>query len=136
MTIGDAETLRAYCLGKPGATEDFPFGRHTLVFKVMGRTFALCGLNSTPLEVNLKCEPELAELLREKYQSITPGYHMNKRHWNTVTIDGRVPDAVVLELIDLSYELVIRGLRKADRDALQAPHSRREQRNESEQGLT
>ena len=116
------EELRAVCSAKPGVSEDFPFGPNTLVFKVVGKMFALCpvksGVDDDPLYVNLKCEPELAELLREKYGAITPGYHMNKRHWNTVTLDGSVPEREVLELIDLSYSLVVKGLRKVERERL------------------
>ena len=114
--------LRAVCSAKPGVSEDFPFGPNTLVFKVVGKMFALCpvksGVDDDPLYVNLKCEPELAELLREKYGAITPGYHMNKRHWNTVTLDGSVPEREVLELIALSYSLVVKGLRKVERERL------------------
>lgn len=119
MTLKD---LRAVCLAKPGAHEDFPFGPDTLVFKVRGKLFALCparrGVDDEPLSINLKCEPELAELLREKYDVVTPGYHMNKRHWNTVILDGSVPKREVLELIDLSYSLVVKGLRKSERERL------------------
>ena len=116
------EELRAVCLAKPGTSEDFPFGPDTLVFKVAGKMFALCpvqsGVDDDPLSVNLKCEPELAELLRGKYEAITPGYHMNKRHWNTVVLDGSVPEREVLELIDLSHTLVVKGLRKVERERL------------------
>ena len=112
------EELRAICLAKPGTHEDFPFGPDTLVFKVMGKLFALCGVSNDPLAVNLKCEPELAELLRGKYDAVTPGYHMNKRHWNTVALDGSVPKEEVLELIDLSYSLVVKGLKKSERERL------------------
>lgn len=110
--------LRAVCSAKPGVSEDYPFGPDTLVFKVMGKLFALCGVDDDPLAVNLKCEPELAELLRQKYDAVTPGYHMNKRHWNTVILDGSVPEAEVLALIDLSYTLVVKGLKKAERERL------------------
>ncbi len=119
MTLKD---LRAVCLSKPGAYEDFPFGPDTLVFKVAGKMFALCPAKSRvdddPLSVNLKCEPELAELLREKYDAITPGYHMNKRHWNTVVLNGSVPEHKVLELIDFSYSLVVKGLKRSERPEL------------------
>ena len=112
------EELRDICLSKPGTSEDFPFGPDTLVFKVSGKLFALCGVADEPLSVNLKCEPELAELLRQKYDAVTPGYHMNKRHWNTVVLDGSVPEHEVLELIDLSYTLVVKGLKKSAREGL------------------
>ena len=112
------EELRALCLSKRGAYEDYPFGPDTAVFKVMGKLFALCGLNNDPLSVNLKCETELSELLRQKYEAITPGYHMNKRHWNTVVLDGSVPRNELLELIDLSYTLVVKKLKKSERESL------------------
>lgn len=118
MPITDLESLRAYCLAKKGAVEDFPFDFNTLVFKVQGKMFALCNVTRKPLQVNLKCEPELAELLRTKYEAITPGYHMHKRHWNTLRLDDSVPDKEVRYLIDLSYELVVKKLKKADRETL------------------
>lgn len=112
------EQLRTVCLAKLGTSEAFPFGPDTLVFKVRGKMFALCRVTDDPLEVNLKCEPELAELLRENYDSVVPGYHMNKRHWNTVIVDGSVPEHEVLDLIDLSYTLVVSGLKKSEREQL------------------
>ncbi len=116
MTLAD---LRALCLAKPGAYEDFPFGPVTLTFKVAGKLFALCNVEKEPLAVNLKCEPELAELLRHKYDAVTPGYHMNKRHWNTVVLDGSVPFSEVATLLDLSYTLVVKGLKASERAKLQ-----------------
>ena len=114
--------LRALCLAKPGAYKDFPFGPDTRVFKVAGKMFALCpvegGADHNPSSVNLKCEPELAELLRQKYDAITSGYHMNKRHWNTVALDGSVPFGEVAALLDLSYTLVVKGLRASERAKL------------------
>ena len=119
------QNLRAYCATKPGCREDAPFGPDTLVFKAGGKMFALCGVTGTthdgeadPLTVNLKCEPGLAELLRTEYDAVTPGYHMNKRHWNTVRLDGSLPEALVQELIDRSYDLVVAGLTKAERERL------------------
>ena len=115
------EELRAICLAKPGAYEDFPFGPDTLVFKVAGKLFALCPAKrrvDDALSVNLKCEPELAELLRQKYDAVTPGYHMNKRHWNAVVLDGSVSEEEVVELIDLSYARVVKGLKKSERARL------------------
>jgi predicted DNA-binding protein (MmcQ/YjbR family) len=108
------DQLRNYCTSKPFVKETYPFDAVTLVFKVMGKMFALCNVNDNPLEVNLKCEPELSELLREKYDAIKPGYHMNKRHWITITLDSSIPDHDVCFLIDLSYELVIKKLSKAE----------------------
>jgi predicted DNA-binding protein (MmcQ/YjbR family) len=99
------ETLREYCINKPQATEGFPFGEDTLVFKVKGKVFALANLDGD-LSINLKCDPDYAIELREKYPSVTPGYHMNKKHWNTVILDGSVPDKEVFAWIDQSYDLV------------------------------
>jgi predicted DNA-binding protein (MmcQ/YjbR family) len=99
------ETLREYCLSKPGVTETFPFGEDTLVFKVNGKMYALANLDGD-LTVNLKCNPSLALELRERYASVIPGYHMNKKHWNTVLLDGSIPDKEVFSWIDHSYELV------------------------------
>lgn len=99
------ETLREYCISKDDVTEGFPFGEDTLVFKVKGKIFALANLNDD-LSVNLKCDPSFAIELREKYNSVSPGYHMNKKHWNTVLLDGSVPDMEVFSWIDHSYSLV------------------------------
>ncbi len=112
------EHLRRYCLEKPGAYEDFPFDNVTLTFRVKEKMFALCNVNDSPLELNLKCAPELSELLREKYDAVKPGWHMNKRHWNTITLDGSMPEHEVLELIDMSYELVVKMLSKFEREKL------------------
>jgi predicted DNA-binding protein (MmcQ/YjbR family) len=109
------DQLRARCAAKPGSEETFPFDTDTLVFKVGGKMYALTSISAKPLRVNLKCQPELAELLRSEHAAIAPGWHMNKRHWNTVTLDGSLPDALVIELIDRSYELVVRGLPRAKR---------------------
>src|SRR4051795_20462 len=98
--------LRAFALGLPGAVEEFPFGPRTSVFKVGGRMFALSDLSGEPLRVSMKCEPELAAQLRLTYDAIQPGYHLNKRHWNTIVVDGGVPDQTVRELIEDSYALV------------------------------
>jgi predicted DNA-binding protein (MmcQ/YjbR family) len=102
--------LRRHCLTLPGARAEFPFGPDVLVFKVAGRIFALAFLESALLEINLKCDPLRAEQLRACYAAIRPGYHMNKRHWNTVTVDGSIPREVLLSLIDDSYRLVLTGL--------------------------
>jgi predicted DNA-binding protein (MmcQ/YjbR family) len=93
-------------LSQPGAIEDFPFGPEHSVFKVGGKMFAISALERTPLEVSLKCEPELAVELRNTYEAIRPGYHLNKRHWNTLTLDGTLPDKFVRELVEDSYDLV------------------------------
>ena len=108
------EQIREYCLKKKGVTEEFPFDEETLVFKVIGKIFLLASLETVPLQLNLKCEPEKAIELREEYDSVQPGYHMNKKHWNTVIIDGSVPHGKILEWIDQSYNLVAARLRKTD----------------------
>jgi len=101
----DIESLRLYCISKRDATECLPFGDDTLVFKVGGKIFALANLDGDPT-VNLKCNPALAIELRERYSSVIPGYHMNKKHWNTILLDGSIPDKEVFAWIDHSYDLV------------------------------
>lgn len=113
------EQIREHCLKKKGVTEEFPFDEETLVFKVMGKIFLLASLESIPLQINLKCEPEKAVELREEYEAVQPGYHMSKKHWNTVLIDGSIPKPKILEWIDESYELVISGLKKSERQKLE-----------------
>lgn len=110
--------LRDLCLARSGAIEDFPFGSEVSVFKVGGKMFALSMLNRTPLEVSLKCEPELALQLRDTYAAIRPGYHLNKRHWNTLTIDGSLSEQFLREQIEDSYDLVVSALPKRTREAL------------------
>ena len=105
-------SLRRRCLALPGAVEEFPFGEQTSVFKVHGKMFALAPLRSKPLSVSLKCEPELAEQLRATHAAVAPGYHLNKRHWNTVTIDGSLGDDFIVSLIEDSYDLVVAALPK------------------------
>lgn len=112
------ETLREYCLSKKGATEDFPFGETTLVFKVMNKMFLLVSLDASPLQFNAKCDPDKAIELREQYDAVQPGYHMNKKHWNTVIIDGSVPQKLLREMIDDSYELIVQSLPKKEREKL------------------
>jgi predicted DNA-binding protein (MmcQ/YjbR family) len=107
--------LKAQCLGLPGACEDFPFGDEVSVFKVGGKMFAACRLDGEPLQLSVKCEPDLAVQLRAAYPAIAPGYHLNKRHWNTVTLDGSLPDQLVAEMIGDSYDLVVASLPKARR---------------------
>jgi predicted DNA-binding protein (MmcQ/YjbR family) len=114
----NADELRTWCLARPGAVEDFPFGPEHSVFKVAGRMFAISALERAPLEVGLKCEPELAVDLRETHAAIRPGYHLNKRHWNTVTLDGSLPDALVRDLVEDSYDLVVGALPKRTRAQL------------------
>jgi len=100
-------------------TEEFPFDEETLVFKVAGKIFLLASLETIPLQINLKCDPEKAIELREEYESVQPGYHMNKKHWNTILIDGTVPDRKVFEWIDDSYNLVVAGLKKSERNLIE-----------------
>jgi predicted DNA-binding protein (MmcQ/YjbR family) len=114
------EEIRDHCLAKPGVTEGFPFGEDVLVFKVMNKMFALTGLEGDPPYVNLKCDPERTIELREEYEDIRPGWHMNKAQWNSVYFTGGLSRDLVLELIDHSYELVVQGLKKKDREALDA----------------
>jgi predicted DNA-binding protein (MmcQ/YjbR family) len=116
----DFESLREYSLNKKGTSEDQPFGEGALVFRVMGKIFAITMIDQHPLQVNLKCDPELAVELRDRYDAVQPGYHMNKKHWNTVTIDGSIPDREVLSMIDHSYDLIVRGLKKGEREELAA----------------
>jgi predicted DNA-binding protein (MmcQ/YjbR family) len=116
----DASALRAWCLRQPGAVEDFPFGPMTSVFKVAGKMFALSALERVPLEVSVKCEPELAVGLRASYPAIRPGYHLNKRHWNTITLDGSLPDQLVRDLVEDSYDLIVYALPKRIRGQLSA----------------
>lgn len=117
----DIESFRSYCIQKPGVTEDFPFDQETLVFKVGGKIFALCHVDDFRT-INLKCDPERAVELRELYNGIIPGYHMSKKHWNTVNNDGSVPHSLMVELIDHSYDLVFSGLPKKEREKLTSHH--------------
>jgi predicted DNA-binding protein (MmcQ/YjbR family) len=114
----DLPDLIEYCLHLAHCEECTPFGPDTLVYKVGGKVFAITGVDSFPAFVNLKCDPERSPSLREEYDGITPAYHMNKKHWNSVTLDGRVPTLLIRELVDHSYALVWKSLSKAQRDAL------------------
>ncbi len=113
----DVEDVREYCLSKKGTSESFPFDDTTLVFKVASKMFCLMNLNF-PQSINLKCAPERAVRLREEYEEIIPGYHMNKTHWNTLELNGSLQPALIKELIDHSYELVVNGLKKSEREKL------------------
>lgn len=112
------EEIREYCLSKSGVTEEFPFDEETLVFKVMGKIFLLTNINEIEVSVNLKCDPELATVLREKYTSVIPGYHMNKKMWNTVTYNGEFSENEFLQMIDHSYTEVVKKLPKKIQQAL------------------
>ncbi len=114
------EDFRNYCLSKKGVEETFPFDEVTLVFKVMGKMFALTGLEKPEFQVNLKCDPERAIELRERYEeAITDGYHMNKKHWNTVFFERDLEHSLLIELIDHSYDLVVSKLTKKDKAILE-----------------
>lgn len=114
----ELEQLRQILLNKKRATEETPFGPEALVYKVMNKMFALISWQEDPLRINLKCDPDFALVLRAQYPAIIPGYHMNKKHWNSVILDGSIPKAQLIEMIDDSYELVVKGLKKADREKL------------------
>jgi predicted DNA-binding protein (MmcQ/YjbR family) len=113
-----ADELHDACLGLPGSEETFPFGPETSVFKVAGKIFALTRLAETPLRVSLKCEPLLAEQLRAAHPAVSAGYHLNKRHWNTVIIDGTIPGQMIRDMIEDSYDLVVSNLPQPRRRAL------------------
>jgi predicted DNA-binding protein (MmcQ/YjbR family) len=113
-----SDAFRQFCLAKLGATEDAPFGPDNVVFKVGGKMFALLALDEIPPAANLKCDPDRALELRDRYEEVTPGYHMNKKHWNTVQLVGGIPEAEIRKMIDHSYELVAQSLPKAARSKL------------------
>jgi predicted DNA-binding protein (MmcQ/YjbR family) len=117
----NAAELRDHCLSLAGAEETFPFGPRTSVFKVAGKMFALSQLGAESLRVSVKCEPELAEGLRRAHDAVIPGYHLNKRHWNTVIVDGSLPDGTVRDMIEDSYDLVVSKLPRARRRELGWP---------------
>ncbi|MEB3187548.1 MAG: MmcQ/YjbR family DNA-binding protein [bacterium] len=112
------ESLIDHCRAKPGAEPTFPFGPDVLVFKVLDKVFALTRRVEPCPTFNLKCDPVRAEMLRAAHPAVTPGYHMNKRHWNTIALDGSLPEAFVRELIDHSYDLVVASLTRAERESL------------------
>lgn len=115
-----AAALRSHCLAQPEAIEDFPFGENVSVFKVAGKMFALSMLDKAPLEISVKCEPDLAVQFRESYEAVRPGYHLNKRHWNTITLGSDAPDKLVRDMIEDSYDLVVDSLPKGKRERLRA----------------
>jgi len=114
----DIESVREYCLAKKAVEEGFPFGENVLVFKVKGKIFLLARLDTPVLEFNVKCDPEQAIEWREQYAAVQPGYHMNKKFWNTVTLDGSIPVRIVRQMIDDSYRLVVGSLPKKDQGGL------------------
>jgi len=111
------EQIRSYCLKKKGVTEELPFDEDSPVYKVMGKIFLIASL-TPPISINLKCDPEKAVELRERYDAVTPGYHMNKLHWNTIQLDGSIPEKLIMEWINHSYELVVSGLKKTEKEKL------------------
>ncbi len=114
----DYDSLCKYLEAKPDSRRDMPFGADTLVFKVMGKMFALVAWQADPLTINLKVDPVEALFLRKQHPAVTAGYHMNKKHWNTITLDGSIPDVEIQRMIDDSYRLVVKGLSKAQQDRL------------------
>ncbi len=114
----DIESLRDYCLAKKGVGEGMPFGDQTLVFKVLGKIFLLASLEKPVLQFNVKCDPEKAIEWREQYAAVLPGYHMNKKLWNTIVMDGSIPAKIVRGMIDDSYELVVKSLPKKMQEGL------------------
>ncbi|MBC8180898.1 MmcQ/YjbR family DNA-binding protein [candidate division KSB1 bacterium] len=115
----ELEKLRKILLNKKATTEELPFGPDALVFKVIGKIFAIVAWQKSPLSISLKCEPNHAMALRTMFPAVKPGYHLNKEHWNTVTLDGSLPDEEILEMINHSYDQVVNGLKKADRIKLE-----------------
>ena len=112
------KALRKYLKNKKGCTEELPFGPEVLVYKVMGKMFALVAQEENPLRLNVKSDPELSEHLRRAYEAIQPAYHMNKKHWNSIILNGSVPEEQIRSFIDDSYNLVVKGLRKKERENL------------------
>ncbi|WP_237060071.1 MmcQ/YjbR family DNA-binding protein [Microbulbifer sediminum] len=115
-------SARDYLLSRPEAREDFPFGPEVAVFRVRGKMFATLSIEGGVGRTNLKCDPDEAQALRDIFTGVLPGYHMNKKHWNTVRLDGSVPDYEIERMMDRSYGLVVRGLKKAERTALELRH--------------
>lgn len=114
----NVEEIRDFCIAKKGVEESFPFDNETLVFKVGGKMFLLMGINANPLQFNVKCDPQKAVDLREKYSFVVPGYHMNKTHWNTIICSNKTSKKLLLEWIDDSYHLVIQSLTKKQRESI------------------
>lgn len=115
----ELKVLKNYCLSRKGSVETYPFGEQAAVYKVGGKMFALINLVDNPLKITLKCDPVIAEELRQKYSAIKPGYYMNKKHWNTIEIDGSIEDQEILQMIDNSYQLVFKGLKKSEKEQIE-----------------
>jgi len=126
-----APEVRKYFLSKPEAIVDFPFGPDVAVFKVKDKMFATLGANGAEANINLKCDPNEAIMLRDIFAAVLPGYHMNKRHWNTVVLDGSIPRGEIERMIDNSYALVVRGLPKAKRASLETTYGKEALYNQS-----
>tara|TARA_B100000676_G_scaffold310925_1_gene379009 strand:- start:104 stop:502 length:399 start_codon:yes stop_codon:yes gene_type:complete len=120
----DVETARHYLLGKPEAVEDYPFGPEVAVMKVRDKMFATLGEEQGEGRMNLKCDPDQALALRDIFEAVIPGYHMNKKHWNTIKLDGSIPEGEIQRMIDHSYALVVGGLPKKVREAMAVRHGR------------
>lgn len=120
----DDRTARAYLLNRPDAWQDYPFGPDVAVFKINQKMFATLGYEKNVARINLKCDPEEALALRDIFPAVVPGYHMNKAHWNTVILDGSIPQGEIERMIDRSYALVVKGLPKAQRVALEVRHGK------------
>lgn len=118
----DVDEARAYLLTKPEAIEDYPFGPEVMVFKLRDKMFATLGNRNQQAEINLKCDPNEALMLRDVFESVAPAYHMNKRHWNTVILDGSISAGEIERMIDHSYRLVVQGMRKSVRTSLEVKH--------------
>jgi predicted DNA-binding protein (MmcQ/YjbR family) len=114
----DIKTMISYCLSKKGTIEEYPFGEDVLVIKIASKIFALISKRNNQPNISLKCDPFIAESLRQQYSSITPGYHLNKSHWNTIILDGSVSEQELCKMIDHSYELVFKGLKRSEKDAI------------------
>ena len=120
----NAQQARDYLLQRPEAWEDYPFGPDVAVFKITSRMYATLGYEKDLARINLKCDPDEAQFLRDMFEAVQPGYHMNKRHWNTVLLDGSIPTGEVERMIDSSYTLVVKGMKKAERDRLQLAYGK------------
>ena len=116
--------IKKYLTNKPESIEDYPFGPNIAVFKVRGKMFATYSKNENHARINLKCNPDEAYALRDIFAAVIPGYHMNKKHWNTVILDGSIPSGEIERMIDQSYQLVVKGLKKSDRLSLEAKHGK------------
>ncbi|MDF1658608.1 MAG: MmcQ/YjbR family DNA-binding protein [Verrucomicrobiales bacterium] len=117
--MNDLEKIYQSLSERIETTEEFPFGPQAAVYKVVGKMFAILSPEDVPPQMNLKCDPDRAVMLRDEHEAVIPGYHMNKKHWNTLILDGSLPDSLVVGLIDHSYDLVVAGLKRADKDRIQ-----------------